>query len=175
MRKAWNGRLWEKQNLDVKKKYLVKCQFHKLHKTSKTILCAILHFKEFLFSFILIENNCIFYIQPVSYKRYFRCNNCFLLLVYTINLSLRTDLVEPPPMGTFYMKHALCIRKQFGLVLQQVINVFLTFFFPPRKYFYIKEILKKKLTLRWGHGGGERDNQRGGGLLRTQHKQGQKQ
>ena len=33
----------------------------------------------------------------------------FLLLVYTINLSLSTDLVEPPPMGTFYMKHALCI------------------------------------------------------------------
>ena len=46
-------------------------------------------------------------IQPVSYKRYFRCNNCFLLLVYTINLSLSTDLVDPPPMGTFYMKHAL--------------------------------------------------------------------
>ena len=46
-------------------------------------------------------------IQPVSYKKYFRCNNCFLLLVYTINLSLSTDLVDPPPMGTFYMKHAL--------------------------------------------------------------------
>ena len=47
------------------------------------------------------------YIQPVSYKRYFRCNNCLLLLVYTINLSLSlcTDLVDPPPMGTFYMKH----------------------------------------------------------------------
>ena len=48
-------------------------------------------------------------IQPVLYKRYFRCNNCFLLLVYTINLSLSTDLVDPPPMGTFYMKHALCV------------------------------------------------------------------
>ena len=46
-------------------------------------------------------------IQSVSYKRYFRCNNCFLLLVYTINLSLSTDLVDPPPMGTFYMKHAV--------------------------------------------------------------------
>ena len=33
-------------------------------------------------------------IQPVSYKRYFRCINCFLRLVYTINLSLSTDLVD---------------------------------------------------------------------------------
>ena len=48
-------------------------------------------------------------VQPVSYKRYFRRNNYFLLLVYTINLSLRTDLVDPPPMGTFYMKHAILI------------------------------------------------------------------
>jgi len=27
---------------------------------------------------------------PVSYKRFFRCNNCFLLLVYTIHLSQYT-------------------------------------------------------------------------------------
>ena len=47
------------------------------------------------------------HIQPVSYKRYFRCNNCFLLLMYTINLSLSTVLVDPPPIRTFYMKHAL--------------------------------------------------------------------
>ena len=47
------------------------------------------------------------YVQPVSYKRYFRCNNSFLLLVFTINRSLSTDLVDPPPMGTFYMKHEL--------------------------------------------------------------------
>ena len=46
-------------------------------------------------------------IQPVSYKRYFRCNNCFLLLVYTIHLSLSTNLVDPPPMRTIYMKHSL--------------------------------------------------------------------
>ena len=46
-------------------------------------------------------------VQPVSYKRYFRCNNCFLLLVYIIHLSLSTDLVDPPPMGTIYMKHPL--------------------------------------------------------------------
>ena len=46
-------------------------------------------------------------IQPVSYKRYFRCNNCFLLLVYTIHLSLSTNLVDPPPMHTIYMKHPL--------------------------------------------------------------------
>ena len=38
-----------------------------------------------------------FQLQPVSYKRYFRCNNCFLLLVYTIHLSLSTK-VDPPPM-----------------------------------------------------------------------------
>ena len=44
-------------------------------------------------------------LQPVSYKRYFRCNNCFLLLVYTFHLSLSTDLEDPPPMGTIYMKH----------------------------------------------------------------------
>ena len=36
-----------------------------------------------------------FQLQPVSYKRYFRCNNCVLLLVYAINLSLSTDLVDP--------------------------------------------------------------------------------
>ena len=42
----------------------------------------------------------------VSYQRYFLCNNCFLLLVYNINLS-STDFVDPPPMGTFFMKHAL--------------------------------------------------------------------
>ena len=53
------------------------------------------------------------HIQPVSYKRFFRCNNC-LLLVYTIHLSLSTDLVgPPPPMGIIYLKHALC----YGYVL----------------------------------------------------------
>ena len=35
------------------------------------------------------------------------CINCFLLLVYTINLSLSTDLVDSPPIRTFYMKHTL--------------------------------------------------------------------
>ena len=51
------------------------------------------------------------YIQPISYKRYFRCNNCFLHLVYTIHLLLSTNLVDPPPMGTIYMKHPLFRRK----------------------------------------------------------------
>ena len=51
-----------------------------------------------------------FYIQPVSYKRYFRCNNCILLLVYTIHLSLSTKLVDPPPMGTIYMRHPLFLH-----------------------------------------------------------------
>ena len=32
---------------------------------------------------------------------HFRCkNNCFLLLLYTINISMNTDLIEPPSMGT---------------------------------------------------------------------------
>ena len=52
-------------------------------------------------------------IQPVSYKRYFRCNSCFLLLVYTINPSLSTDLVDPPPMRTFYMKSAVLYTPLF--------------------------------------------------------------
>ena len=30
----------------------------------------------------------------------------FLLLVYTINLSLSTHLVDPPSIGTVYMKHS---------------------------------------------------------------------
>ena len=38
---------------------------------------------------------------------FFRFNNCFLLSVYTIHLSLITDLVDPPPMGAIYMKLAL--------------------------------------------------------------------
>ena len=33
--------------------------------------------------------------------------SCFLLLVYTIHLSQSTDLVNPPPMRTIYMKHVL--------------------------------------------------------------------
>ena len=50
-------------------------------------------------------------LQPVSYKRYFRRNNCFLLLVYTIHLSLSKGFVDPPPMGTIYMKRPLCTQK----------------------------------------------------------------
>ena len=57
-------------------------------------------------------------IQPVSYKRHFRCNNCFLLLVYTIHLPLSTNLVDPPPMGTIYMKHPLCVCFIKGIHLQ---------------------------------------------------------
>ena len=48
-----------------------------------------------------------FYIQPVSYKRYFWCNNCVLLLVYAINLSLNTDLVDPYGENTFSVKPPL--------------------------------------------------------------------
>ena len=43
---------------------------------------------------------------------------CFLLLVNTINISLSTDLVDPPPMGTFYMKHTLSVTVS-RLVRQQ--------------------------------------------------------
>ena len=52
------------------------------------------------------------YLQRVSYKRYFRCNNCFLLSVYSIHLSLSTNLVDPPSMGTIYMKHPLGTMNQ---------------------------------------------------------------
>jgi len=60
----------------------------------------------------------LFHIQPVSYKRYFRCNNCVLLLVHAINLSLSTDLVDPygentfsvkPPLSCGFLKYAWCI------------------------------------------------------------------
>ena len=33
-------------------------------------------------------------IQPFSYKRYFRCNNCFLLLVYTIYQDIQRPLLR---------------------------------------------------------------------------------
>ena len=59
-------------------------------------------------------------LQSVSYKRYFRCNNCFLLLVYTIHLSLSTDLEDPPPMGTIYIKHPLAKCLNFPLSLRLI-------------------------------------------------------
>ena len=49
----------------------------------------------------------IIIIQPVSYKRYFRCNNCVLLLLYAINLSLSTDLVDPYSENTSSVKPPL--------------------------------------------------------------------
>ena len=78
-----------------------------LHNVSYDYLNVIVSTVKNKFTYILCYND--LYIQPVSYKRYFRCTNCFLLLVYTINLSLLTDLVDPAPMGTFYMKHAIYI------------------------------------------------------------------
>ena len=48
-------------------------------------------------------------LQPVSYKRYFRCKNCVLLLVYAINLSLSTDLVDPYGENTFSVKPPVCV------------------------------------------------------------------
>ena len=55
----------------------------------------------------LCQTQLVTYIQPVSYKRYFRCNDCVLLLVYTINLSLSTDLVDPYGENTFSVKPPL--------------------------------------------------------------------
>ena len=72
---------------------------------------------------LTICRNRVLQIQPVSYKSYFRCNNCFLLLVYTIHLSLITNLVDPPPMRTIYMKHPLVdSRKQIVVSSQQLVN-----------------------------------------------------
>ena len=51
-------------------------------------------------------------VQPVSYKRYYRCNNCVLLLVYAINISLRTDLVDPYGENTFSVKPPLDRREK---------------------------------------------------------------
>ena len=62
-----------------------------------------------------------FKIQPVSYKRYFRFNNCFLLLVYTIHLSLSTNLVDPPPMGTIYMKHPLFVYNKISFFFRYLL------------------------------------------------------
>ena len=39
------------------------------------------------------------HLQHVSYKRYFQCNNYFLLLVYTINLSLKNRFGRPATDG----------------------------------------------------------------------------
>ena len=55
----------------------------------------------------VIRSQVYIYIQPVSFKRYFRCNNCVLLLVYAINLSLSTDLVDPYGENTFSVKPPL--------------------------------------------------------------------
>ena len=56
----------------------------------------------------------------MSYKRFFRCNDCFLLLVYIIHLSL----VDPPPrLGTIYLKHALYYMKKLYLFLLHIQSV----------------------------------------------------
>ena len=46
-------------------------------------------------------------VQPVSYKRYFRCNNRVPLPVYAINPSPSTDLVDPYGENTFSVKPPL--------------------------------------------------------------------
>ena len=43
--------------------------------------------------------------------------------IYTINLSLSTDLVDPPPMGTFYMKHALATCTKY-IIFESIIDIF---------------------------------------------------
>ena len=65
-------------------------------------LPRILRIREANFCYLDLITLYCFMLQPVSYIRYFRCNNYFLLLVYT-----STNLVDPPPMGTIYRKHPL--------------------------------------------------------------------
>ena len=86
-----------------KKKKKRKYRSFQLKKKQKTVEFASKLIKGGWWGVILI----VWKIQPVSYKRYFRCNNCFLLIVYTIHLSLSTDLVDPPPLRTLYIKHPL--------------------------------------------------------------------
>ena len=89
-------------------------------------------------------------VQPVSYKRY----NCFLLLVYTINLSLSRDLVYPPPMGTFYMKHALALAlkiykmaKSFQLFSKTLLNIYYIYYIFMRfnRFYKIFHIVLNKI------------------------------
>ena len=61
----------------------------------------------------------MYYVQPVSYKRYFRCNNCVLLLVYAINLSLSTDLVDPYGENTFSVKPPIGQRRKQNIRSQE--------------------------------------------------------
>ena len=51
-----------------------------------------------------------FITRPIQCVGPFGTTNVFRLLMTlsTIHLSLRTHLVEPPPKGTAYLKHALC-------------------------------------------------------------------
>ena len=66
--------------------------------------------KQKLFQTTILEYSdtaCVIY-------RFFRCNNCFLLLVYTIHLSLRTDLVDPPPIGNHL--YETCVAKTIYFV-----------------------------------------------------------
>ena len=85
---------------------------------------------------------------------YFRCNNCFLLLVYTIHLSLSTDLVDPPPMGTIYMKHPLShlqhkIQKNnYYLQRSYLFNIKLNFPQKPKRLVRIYDEVMIALLLR---------------------------
>jgi len=60
-------------------------------------------------------------VQPVSYKRYFRCNNCFLLLLYTINLSLKYRFGRPATDA--YLLYETCViyfyKKKLRLKLRK--------------------------------------------------------
>jgi hypothetical protein len=51
-----------------------------------TRICLCLNQPQFLWHSTKFSD--LVHIQPVSDKRYFRCNNCFLLSVYTIYISL---------------------------------------------------------------------------------------
>ena len=61
----------------------VYCTYSVYRRKKQDVMCNIFVNMNFIFMGLNFYN---WYIQPVSYKRYFRCNNCLLLLVYTIHL-----------------------------------------------------------------------------------------
>ena len=98
---------------------------------------------------------------PESYslfhiKGIFGVTIVFLLLVYTIHLSLRTNLVDPPPMGTIYMKHPLSgipdfnidvffwSKVKIGFVIDSTQNVsFCSFYEVDRSFYEVDRSLYK--------------------------------
>ena len=59
-------------------------------------------------------------IQSVSDKRHFRCINCFLLLVYTINLSLKYSFGRPATDGNLVYETCVTNRPMIDLLQLQL-------------------------------------------------------